>query len=96
MTDTIVPFPPKPEEHLTGDAVCSACNHRWAAVAPVGTTALECPRCHRSFGEFTHPVSPPDGAYLWICGCGHTTFVLTPSGARCRSCGVMQNPLYNS
>jgi len=31
--------------HLVHEAVCFYCTKMWVAVAPVGTTELECPQC---------------------------------------------------
>jgi Zn finger protein HypA/HybF involved in hydrogenase expression len=32
--------------HVHGEAVCDDCGHRWVAVWPLGSDALECPNCH--------------------------------------------------
>lgn len=31
--------------HFVHEAVCFYCTKMWVAVAPVGTTELECPQC---------------------------------------------------
>lgn len=74
------------EPHLTGPAVCGACQHEWPAIVPVGTTSLECERCKRMWGTFKHQVAPQAA---WRCNCGELLFWLTPNGAMCRRCGVI-------
>lgn len=40
--------------HTASVASCMACWHEWAAVVPVGTDLLECPRCGKDLGvKFT-------------------------------------------
>lgn len=80
---------PKPEDgpHIAATAVCGACLHEWAAVAPVGHTHLECPKCKRRWGTMKHPIEPTGPA--WRCYCGEELFWLLPDGPMCRRCGVM-------
>lgn len=91
----VVGFQPKvvlPAEedgpHISGEAACGACGHCWTAVAPAGTTILECPKCARMWGAYKHCVEP-DAA--WRCNCGEQLFWLTPTGAMCRRCGTRSN-----
>ena len=53
MSADVVAFKPREieEPHLAGEAECTACGHRWAAVAPVGTVHLDCPACDRLQGK---------------------------------------------
>jgi hypothetical protein len=74
--------------HLAGFAVCGACQNEWSAVAAVGVTSLECPKCKRYWGAFKHCVEPE---IAWACNCGERLFWLTPTGAMCRRCGVRSN-----
>ena len=37
---------------VTRPCRCPDCGHRWQAVAPVGSTGIECPKCHSA--EFTY------------------------------------------
>lgn len=73
--------------HLEGRAICGACKHEWHAVAPAGTTELECPKCFTMMGLFKTDVTP-HGGVIWQCKCGNDLFYLTPDGALCRRCGV--------
>jgi hypothetical protein len=74
--------------HLAGEAVCGACGREWVAVAPAGTIALECPGCGRLWGALKHIIEP---RITWRCRpCGEQLFWLTPDGAVCRRCGVVQ------
>lgn len=78
---------PADEPHLTGEAVCTTCGHKWMAVAPVGTVHLTCPECSRLQGVFKNAVEPETA---WACNCnGNQLFFLTRAGAMCRSCGVI-------
>lgn len=94
MADVIALFAEKPAAneddgpHIEGPAVCGACQNQWQAVAPVGTTILECPKCARLWGSFKHAIDPESA---WRCNCGEQLFWLTPTGAMCRRCGVCSN-----
>jgi hypothetical protein len=81
------------EPHLSGSACCIACAHSWVAVAPVGTTWLECPSCGTHKGLFTGACCPPDGGEIWTCNCGSEVFYITPRAVHCYNCGVHQHAL---
>lgn len=72
-------------QHLAGVAVCLACRHEWAAVAPSGAPTLECPECGLDRGVFS--AAPlPEIIFECLCGCG--TFYIEPGIiARCTHCG---------
>lgn len=38
--------------HVTASISCEGCGHRWVAVYPTSTKALECPGCHNSVNEY--------------------------------------------
>lgn len=86
---SIVPFKPKvPDNCATGEAVCYTCGHSWQAVAPIGVIELECPKCKELTGKWLNRFRPSEG-YVYHCGnCNGETWVLTPDGALCESCGV--------
>ena len=87
MSDNVVPF--KPEEiveHLSNTAKCLTCRHEWQAVAPTGTTWLECPACTLLTGRFVGPVHK-EGLY-WMCKCGNDLFYVAPTGGYCGVCGI--------
>lgn len=90
----VVEFPGKKageeptEPTLQGPALCLSCRHEWRAVAPVGTTALQCPKCSRYWGIFRNMVEPD---VAWTCKCGNQFFFLTPTGAMCCRCGTQSN-----
>lgn len=46
---------------ISGEAICSICGLRWAAVIPAGAefTHLECPRCGAMTGMLIDEVSEP-------------------------------------
>ncbi len=48
---------------------------------------MECSQCGTFHGIWKGPVIPDT---LWKCGCGCDVFHLTPDGAKCRMCGLMQ------
>lgn len=74
--------------HLVGPAICLKCGHEWVAVAPVGVTGLECPKCGLNTGDFRGLFEPSNE--FWRCECGCESFWLTPTGAKCRLCGKIQ------
>ena len=86
---------PEPNDpHLAGEARCIGCQHKWAAVAPVGTRSLECPSCKTMNGLWTYPVGPEVGDLAFACNCGCDA--LTAYKRRglfhivCMSCGEHQ------
>lgn len=81
---------PEPRDpHLTGSARCIQCTHQWEAVAPVGTTWMECPACHCHKAAFIGPCEAKEGDLLWACNCGSSLFYITKAeGPVCHGCGV--------
>jgi len=73
---------------IAGPARCTACNHSWVAVAPVGTAWLECPSCSTSRGLFRFPALP---ASRWVCRCGCDAFAITKQGLQCYRCGKLSD-----
>lgn len=97
MTNNVFDFPAKPftpaddeGSHGSGEAVCISCKHEWAAVAPVGTTELECPQCARHMGRFKFKWAVPSTTSVWNCNCGNDLFYMTPEGHLCPNCGTYQ------
>lgn len=72
---------------MTGEAKCLACGFEWIAVAEIGCTALECPKCGCDRGRTKGPCWPADGT-VFVCNCGCDVFVLRRSGALCIGCGI--------
>ncbi len=89
----VVPFRPAQEtddgaiDTVSGPARCLVCQHEWIAVAPAGTSSLECPCCHTERATFTQFISPINQR-LWICDCSGWLFAITGTGFVCVSCGV--------
>lgn len=77
--------------HGTGEAFCLQCDHVWQAVAPVGTTQLECPECHTMKGLMKYPHAPAEGTLVRECRCGNQYFWITPEGHMCPNCGIYQS-----
>lgn len=75
------------EEHVSGSAVCILCDHKWVAVAEVGTAALECPACHTMKGVFTQLIGRQTEDHLQCGCCGSEFYAITPKGAYCVNCG---------
>ncbi|HEY3496022.1 MAG TPA: hypothetical protein VGK73_15095 [Polyangiaceae bacterium] len=74
--------------HSTGHAECLGCGHRWVSVAPIGTVHLDCPKCERAQGIWTHGFEPKAGESMWTCRCGNALFYVQPGPVlRCRACG---------
>lgn len=77
--------------HLAGTGYCIQCKHEWAAVAPVGTTCLECPSCG-SFKGIMKGLTEPEGL-VFACNCGNNLFFLTPNNyPMCCNCGSRVDP----
>ena len=87
MISNVVPFPEKEYPHLSGKAFCSACDHDWEAVAPVGTVLLECPSCGTNKGRFLEFCLPENDVY-WECKCGCCAFVVLSNSYMCSNCGI--------
>ena len=92
MTNNIISFRKTPKEEQTGcgDAFCLQCGHHWIAVAPTGTTALECPNCKTMKGLWQFEFYPPPGQLVRQCNCSNQLFYLTPEGHMCANCGIYQ------
>lgn len=94
MNDNVVPFKPKtvvpkPDPHITGQAHCLNCTHKWIAVAPTGTFCLQCPSCLTNKGHYVHFIDVEGDR--WQCGCGCQLFFATGEGFYCPNCGVKQS-----
>lgn len=78
--------------HMEGEAVCLACRNAWQAVAPVGTTELECPECRLPRGVWHHGLAPEDDTLIWMCNnCGGDLFYLGEVRTMCATCGLPQD-----
>lgn len=71
---------------MSGEAVCANCQATWVAVAPIGSTWMECPECHCMKGNFTHPSLRKEDLYTCRCGCD--VFRMTQYGTYCVNCGI--------
>jgi hypothetical protein len=90
---TVIAFrkPEPQQQHAAGEAFCICCGHTWIAVAPTGTTQLECPECHTMKGHWKFEFAPSPGELVRECNCGNQLFYLTPQGHLCANCGVYQS-----
>jgi hypothetical protein len=77
------------EPHLSGRARCLDCKYEWTAVAPVGTTWFECPKCLLERGRMFAQVQRD--APHWHCNCGCDLFYATADGMYCPNCGEWQH-----
>lgn len=83
----VIPFTIS-DQQLSGMAQCLGCQHKWAAVAPVGSVWLECPSCSTEKGRYiSHAERLEDH---WECDCGNDLFHATRNGVYCPNCGVWQ------
>lgn len=80
----------RPGQWAHGEAFCLGCGHTWQAVAPTGTTQLECPACQSIKGHWKFEFMPAVGELVRECNCGNQLFYLTPEGHMCANCGVYQ------
>lgn len=79
------------EPHLSGKAKCLCCKHEWVAIAPVGNTILECPKCDTANGTWYALTFPGDGMEVWFCKCGNGLYSILKDGrAVCARCGETQ------
>lgn len=77
--------------HIAGKLHCLSCKHEWEAIAPVGTTAFECPICGLMRGTHKYLIGADDGI-TWACHCGNKLFIIsTRLNAICISCGTHQS-----
>jgi hypothetical protein len=92
MSDNVTQFRSREQEtpHLSGQARCVACDHEWVAVAPVGSTWLQCPECGTNKGLLRFHCEPAEGGEMWTCGCGCDVFYITREDIRCFHCGGVQ------
>jgi len=90
---SVTPFRRKQidDQHGQGLAFCIGCSHHWQAVAPTGTTQLECPSCHAMKGKWRFEFQPSAGQMVRECNCGNQLFYLTPDGHLCANCGIYQS-----
>lgn len=89
----VVDFNEKKEEnepHVQGEAKCMNCKHLTHAVAPAGTTNMECSECGAMKVVFLNPILSVVGNMLWVCDCGNEFFVLDDIGLLCAQCGTRQ------
>ena len=83
----------RPCRHMTGEAKCLACGHKWVSVAPIGTHEFQCPECQTMRGVYCYPLAT--GLRVWTCsvdgcGCQHMAIAQHPDGAytiACLGCG---------
>lgn len=74
--------------HVEGDAFCSACNHEWHGIWPIGEVDLKCPSCHTMRGKHKFDIAPQPGTKLWTCiACDNQLFNLLPTRVHCPGCG---------
>lgn len=79
------------QAHLSGPAVCLACRHSWVAVAPLGTTELECGSCGLFRGIFAYPPRP---SMHYECQCGNSTYYIGEGEIPwCTYCGLTHTRL---
>ena len=87
---SVVQFKPRETPNMQGSAYCMGCKHTWQAVAPVGTTDLQCPECQSMKGRFVNGCAPEDHIEVRECNCGNQLFWLTREGHMCANCGTYQ------
>lgn len=91
---SVIDFAAKKQEksaHLAGPAMCLGCKHTWAAVAPIGTTRLECPDCGTHKGVFRGTMEP-ENSEIWVCVCGNDVFIVQQHQILCPTCGTAAHP----
>lgn len=74
------------DPHREGSAKCLQCQYEWQAVAPIGTTELECPTCGLMKGAFRYTVQTEHPQ--WECKCGSFVFYIDQHSPYCANCGI--------
>lgn len=74
--------------YIAGEAFCLDCKHKWAVVAEVGATWLECPVCGLFRGRVKYQCERD--CPHWTCKCGNDLFHVTEDGFYCPNCGAWQ------
>lgn len=93
--DNVIPLKPVEREvHVTGDAKCTVCGHKWVVVAPAGISIFECPACSLHQGVFMNPCIK-DGEPFWTCDCSNEFFVIHKSEIICSRCGLAQTGMFD-
>ena len=85
---SVIQFGKRAEDtpHMSGNARCIGCGHKWAAVTQVGTySGLECPECRAMKGVMLG-LCEPRGS-IFVCNCGNDLFSIHPNGMLCANCG---------
>lgn len=73
--------------HVSGEAICAACKHKWVAVCPIPIVQMGCPECHAMRGYFIWPIEEGEGTEVFVCNfCGGTVFSILRDGYRCLGC----------
>ena len=71
--------------HMSGPVRCIQCGHEWDAIAPIGTSELQCPECLTYKGVWLELFSPDP---VFECNCGNRLFYQSVDGPVCGKCGV--------
>ena len=90
MSVTILPVRHTEESlpHLTFEARCLGCGHRWQAVSPEGVIdGLECPVCHVYKGILQGLFIPDEARF--VCHCGCDAYYILADGCQCLQCGTI-------
>ncbi len=75
--------------HITGEARCLSCKHAWQAVAPIGTSWMDCPKCEHHTATW-YAKTMKDGEHL-ECNCGCIVFHISDIyQIYCAFCGLHQ------
>ncbi|MCK5609421.1 hypothetical protein KAR91_46540 [Candidatus Pacearchaeota archaeon] len=75
----------KNKPHMTGEALCIGCGHKWVCVAPTGTIELKCSECGTWKGVFEGCTAPET---VYECDCGNQHFYVDECGPMCALCGL--------
>lgn len=79
------------DHHLSGEAVCLECQHRWTAVVPVGVDYMDCPNCGTNKGVWHYRTAAVDDT-RWVCTCGGDAhYVLPEQRCQCIRCGLVRH-----
>ena len=79
----------KNSPHLSGEARCIQCHHKWYTIIPAvePVPELECPKCGLNRGFFCFVFQPEEDR--WVCNCGGDLFFIVADGTKqCARCNL--------
>ena len=75
---------------LRGDAICLGCKHEWTALASIGESEFQCPKCTAKKGILKSFIDFRNESYYKCSNCDNPYFFVLANGDKqCPICGVL-------